>query len=65
METSKDLMETSGNLISSLDDILHQMPDKNAMPSLNLGLTCLLHRLEPLLKVKVCHLMYAANSHGS
>lgn len=35
------------------------------MLSLYLGLTCLLHRLESLLKVKVCHLMYAANSQCS
>lgn len=38
---------------------------RNAMLSLYLGLTCLLRRLESLLKVKVCHLMYAANSHCS
>lgn len=48
----------------------NQMPRRwqrigNAPLSLYLGLTCLLHRLESLLKVKVCHLMYAANSHRS
>lgn len=35
------------------------------MLSLYLGLTCLLHCLESLLKVKVCHLMYAVNSQCS
>lgn len=38
---------------------------KKCMLSLYLGLTCLLHRLESLLKVKVCHLMYAASSRCS
>lgn len=38
---------------------------RNAILSLYLGLTCFLYCLESLLKVKVCHVVYAANSYCS